>query len=186
MNTHFVHYGHSVRTKQYTKHPNAKHAVKAEISMKTILFSDSAKRSAFSTGLRPNDATSVCLWLHREHGDGKKRLRQRRFVPSQDVCVKNMINGNLSSELILLLFTSVYGAASSIQNCASSLVLRLQKCKNCISARRTYLQHHIRSPITQNGSDNFSSGKSGKWSKIATPNDIFSRQLTESSRHCAW
>ena len=30
------------------KNPNAKYAVKAEISMKTISFKDSAKRSAFS------------------------------------------------------------------------------------------------------------------------------------------
>ena len=41
-------YGHSLRTKQYTKKTNAKYAVKAEISMKTISFNDSAKRSAFS------------------------------------------------------------------------------------------------------------------------------------------
>ena len=40
MNTVLVRYDHSVRTKQYTKNPNAKHAKKAEISMKTILFSD--------------------------------------------------------------------------------------------------------------------------------------------------
>ena len=49
MNTVLVQYGHSVRTKQYTKNPNAKYAVKAEISMKTISFNNSAKRSAFST-----------------------------------------------------------------------------------------------------------------------------------------
>ena len=34
MNTVLVRYGHSVREKQYTKNPNAKYAVKAEISMK--------------------------------------------------------------------------------------------------------------------------------------------------------
>ena len=50
MNTILLRYGYSVRTKQYTKSPNAKHAVKPEISMKTISFSDSAKRSAFSAG----------------------------------------------------------------------------------------------------------------------------------------
>ena len=48
MNTVLVIYGHSVRTKQNTKKQNAKYAVKAEISMKTIMFNDSAKRSAFS------------------------------------------------------------------------------------------------------------------------------------------
>ena len=50
MNTVLVRYGHSVCTKQYTKNLNAKHAVKAEISMKTISFSDSVKRLAFSAG----------------------------------------------------------------------------------------------------------------------------------------
>ena len=48
MITVLVRYGLSVRTKQYTKkNPNAKHAVKAEIS---ISFIDSAKRLAFSAG----------------------------------------------------------------------------------------------------------------------------------------
>ena len=36
--------------KQYTKNPAAKYAVKAEISMKTKSFNDSAKRLAFSAG----------------------------------------------------------------------------------------------------------------------------------------
>ena len=62
--------------------------------------------------------TSVCLWRHREHGDGNKRQRKRRFEPSQEMGVKKMINGNLLSEFISLLFASVYGAASSIQNCS--------------------------------------------------------------------
>ena len=43
--------------------------------------------------------------------------------------VKKMINGNVSSELISLLFASVFGAASSIQYCVSPLDLRLQKVK---------------------------------------------------------
>ena len=42
--------GHSVRTKQYTENLNEKHALTAEISMKTISCNDSAKRSAFSAG----------------------------------------------------------------------------------------------------------------------------------------
>ena len=50
MNTILVRYGYYVRTKRYEKTPNAKHAVKAEISMKTKSFDDSAKRSALSTG----------------------------------------------------------------------------------------------------------------------------------------
>ena len=50
MNTLLVQYDHSFRTKQYTKNPNAKYAAKAEISMKTISFKDSAIRSAFSAG----------------------------------------------------------------------------------------------------------------------------------------
>ena len=48
--------------------------------------------------------TSVCLWRHREHGDGNKRWRQRRFEPLQEMGIKKMINGNLSSEFISLLF----------------------------------------------------------------------------------
>ena len=50
MNTVLVRYGHSVRKEQYTKNLNAKHAVKAEILMKTKSFNDSAKRLAFSAG----------------------------------------------------------------------------------------------------------------------------------------
>ena len=50
MNTVLVRHGHSLCTKQYTKNPNAKYAVKAEIAMKTISFNDSAKLSAFSAG----------------------------------------------------------------------------------------------------------------------------------------
>ena len=49
MNTVLVQYGHFVGTNQYTNNPNAKYAVKAEISMKTI-FNNSSKRSAFSAG----------------------------------------------------------------------------------------------------------------------------------------
>ena len=49
-NTIFVRYGHSVCTKQYTKNPNTNHAMKAEISMKKILFNGSVKRSGFSVG----------------------------------------------------------------------------------------------------------------------------------------
>ena len=47
---------------------------------------------------------SVCLWRHREYGDSNKRWHQRRFQPSQETGVKKMINGNVSSELILLWF----------------------------------------------------------------------------------
>ena len=41
--------------------------------------------------------------------------------------IRGIMNGNVSSEFISLLFVSVHGAASSIQNCVSPLVLRLQK-----------------------------------------------------------
>ena len=86
MNTVLVRYSNYVRTKRYEKkNPNAKQAVKAEISMKTKSFNDLAKHSSISRG-----------------------------------CLK-------SSELILLSFASVYGAASSIQNSVSPLVLRLHK-----------------------------------------------------------
>ena len=50
-----------------------------------------------------------------------------------------------------------------------------KKYKNGNSARRTASQRHIRPSITQDGSDNFSSGISGKLPKIATSNVIFSR-----------
>ena len=50
-----------------------------------------------------------------------------------------------------------------------------KKYKNGKSARRTYLQRHIRPSITQNGSDNINSGISENLPKIATSNVIFSR-----------
>ena len=49
------------------------------------------------------------------------------------------------------------------------------KYKNGNSARRTATQRHIRLYICHGGSDNFSSGISGKLPKIATSNVIFSR-----------
>ena len=88
---------------------------------------------------------------------------------------KKIINGNVSSELISLLFAGVYGVASSIQNYVSPLVLRLQKNKNGNSARRTYLQRHFRPSINQIGSDNFSSGLSGNLPK----NSTFKRRFLE-------
>ena len=50
-----------------------------------------------------------------------------------------------------------------------------KKYKNGNYARHTYLQCHIRPPLTKYVSDNFSSGKSGKLLEIATSNVIFSR-----------
>ena len=46
--------------KNIYKIPNAKYAVKVEISMKTKSFNDSAKRSAFSAGKRQWRRT-ICL-----------------------------------------------------------------------------------------------------------------------------
>ena len=48
--TVFTYIQYSAGTKQHTKSPNAKLAVKAEILPKTILFVDSEKRSAISVG----------------------------------------------------------------------------------------------------------------------------------------
>ena len=50
--------------KQYTKkkNPNAKYAVKAEISMKTKPFNGSAKRSAFVYDFLENEHTMVLFW----------------------------------------------------------------------------------------------------------------------------
>ena len=50
-----------------------------------------------------------------------------------------------------------------------------KKIQERYSTRRTDLQRHIRSSITQHGSDNFCSGISGNLPKIATSNVIFSR-----------
>ena len=100
---------------------------------------------------------NVYLWLHREHGDSKKRWQQRRFEPSQETGVKKMINGNVSSEFISLWFASGHGAASSIQNCISPLFYAYKNYKNGNSARRTAPQRHIRPSICYDGSDNFSS-----------------------------
>ena len=119
---------------------------------------------------------NVCLWCHKEHGDSNESWRQRRFEPSQETGVKKMINGNVSSEFISLWFASVHRAASSIQNCFSPLVYAYKKYENSNSARRTASQRHIRSSLCYGGSDNFSSGISGKLPKIATnSNAIFSR-----------
>ena len=49
-----------------------------------------------------------------------------------------------------------------------------KKYKNGNSARRTATQRHIRPAICSGGSDNFSSGISGKFPKIATSDVIFS------------
>ena len=62
MNTVLVWYGHSVRTKQYTKKTERK--------------------------ITPN---SICLWRQREHGDSNKRWRQKQFEPSQEMDVKKVI-----------------------------------------------------------------------------------------------
>ena len=50
-----------------------------------------------------------------------------------------------------------------------------KKYKNGNSARRTASQRHIRPSICYGGSENFSSGISGKLPNIATSNAIFSR-----------
>ena len=76
-----------------------------------------------SSRMTPN---SVCLWRHREHGDINKRWCQRSFKLSQETGVKKLINGNVSSKFVSLWFASVHGAATSIKNCVSPLVLRLQ------------------------------------------------------------
>ena len=72
-----------------------------------------------------NSELWTLIQLH-SAGDSNNRWRQRRFELSQETGVKKMINGNVSSEFISLWFASVHGA-SSIQNCVSPLVLRLQK-----------------------------------------------------------
>ena len=50
MKTVLVRYGHSVRTKQYTKKPERKIRSESRDIDEKISFNDSAKRSAFSAG----------------------------------------------------------------------------------------------------------------------------------------
>ena len=124
--------------------------------------------------------TNVCLWRHREHGDSNKSWRQRRFEPSQEMGVKKMINGNVSSESLLSLlyhyYLRVFTELQVLSKTASLLwFYAYKKYKNGNFARRTASQRHIRPSIPQEGSDNFRSGISGKLPKIATSNLIFSR-----------
>ena len=56
-----------------------------------------------------------------------------------------------------------------------------KKDKNSNSSRRTASKRHIRPAICSGGSDNFSSGISGKLPKIATSNVIFSRTADRSA-----
>ena len=107
MNTVLVQYYHPVRTKQYTKNLNTKHAVKAEISMKMILLMTRRKIRHFPQCSGRMTWNSVCLWCRGEHGVSNKQQRQRRFKPSQETDVKKMIIGNVSSEFISLWYASV-------------------------------------------------------------------------------
>ena len=127
MNTVLVLYGNSVHTKRYTNKRKQNMQWKQWYRWKQNRSMTRRNVRHFppvSGRMTPN---SVCLWRHRGHGDSKNRCRQRQFDPSQKTGVKKMINGNVSSEFISLWFASVDGAASSIQNCVSRLVLRLQK-----------------------------------------------------------
>ena len=127
INTVLVRYAHPVRTKQNTKNPNAKHAVKQRYRWKRYRSMTQQNVRHFRAAGGRMTPKSVCLWRHREHGDSNKRWHQRRFEPSQETGIKKMISGSVLSELISLWFASVYWAASSIQNSVSPLVLRLQK-----------------------------------------------------------
>ena len=84
-----------------------------------------------------------------------------------------MINGNVSSELILLWFASVHDDARSIQS--RLCYYAHKKYKNGNSARRISTQRHIRPSICFDESDKLSSGIFGKLPKIATSNVIYSR-----------
>ena len=117
----------------------------------------------------------VCLWCHRKHGDSNKRWCQRQFEPSQETGVKKMINDNVPSEFISL-WLWVCKELQVLSNPASRLwFYTYKKYKNGNSVRRTATKRHIRPAICSGGSDNFSSGISGKLPKIATSNIIFSR-----------
>ena len=92
-------------------------------------FNDSAKRT-YGIFRQPADEWRWIVFVYDIIGNiagSNKCWRQRRFKPSQEMGIKKMINGNVLSELVSLWFASVYGAASSIQNCVLPLVLHLQK-----------------------------------------------------------
>ena len=118
---------------------------------------------------------NVCLWRQREHAYSNNRWRQRRFKPSQETGVKKMINGKVSSEFISLWFASAAELQVLSKTASPLLFYAYKKYKNGNSARRTGSQRHFRPSICYGGSDNLSSGISGKLPKIATSNAIYSR-----------
>ena len=90
---------------------------------------------------------------------------------------KKLINGNVSSEFYFIMICECARSCKFYQKlCLALWFYAYKKNKNGNSLRRTAPQRHIRSSfICYGGSDNFGSGISGKFSKIATSNAIFSR-----------
>ena len=119
---------------------------------------------------------NVCLWRHREHGNSNKRWRQRRFKPSQETGVKKIRLMAMRGRNLFHYDLRVYTEMQVLSKIVSPLLFNAyKKYKNSNSARHTVSQRHIRPSVCYGGSDNFSSGISGKLPKIATSNTIFSR-----------
>ena len=188
--TVLVWYGPSVHTKQYTKNPNAKHAVKAEISMKTISFNDSICKT-FSIFRQLIDEWRQIVFVYDvignmaiaklsvdARGDSIHRTRQvLRRVYLIAMCRRNWFHYDLQ----------VCSEVQDLSTTASRLwFYAYKKYENGNSARRTSTRCHIRLPIYLGGRDNFSSGISWKLQKIANLNVIFSRTANRIAAKFVW
>ena len=175
MNTVVVRYVHPVRTKQYTKKRTQNTQWKQGYRWKRYRSMTRRNVRHFPLPIGWMTPKSVCLWHHQEHGDSNKRWRKRRNQPSPErllrrlkmaMCRLNWLHNDLTVRRKLQVLSKT----------ASRLWLNAyKKYKNGNYARRTSSHRHIRPPICYGGSDNFSSGISGKLPKIATSNVIFTR-----------
>ena len=114
-----------------------------------------------------------------------KRWRQMRFEPLRETGVKKIINGNVSSEYLSWWFASEYGATSSIQNCVSPLVLRLQNAQEQYICKTYSLTTSHPASHTLRRKWQFQFGNIQKIPKIATSNVLFSRMADRiSAKFC--
>ena len=118
--------------------------------------------------------TSVCLRRHREH-DIATSVDTRGDSSNRKIWVLRRWYIAMVHRIWFHNYLRVCTALQSLSKTAFPLwFYAYDNYKNRNSARRTYLQRHIRPSITQTGSDNFSSGISGNLPQIATSNVIFS------------
>ena len=98
------------------------------------------------------------------------------FMHCQTMCRRNLFHYDLR----------VYTELQVLSKTASRLwFYAYEKYKNGNSARRTALQRRIRSSITQNGSDNFSSGISENYQKYQLQTSFSRERLIVSPRNFA-